>query len=78
MADDHAELEKRIRWMAQHVALEAADVDFESLTSIQQYLLMEQAALWVKFYQLYNAKHNIVEAQVDDSIFGFGEDSSDG
>lgn len=74
MSDEHAELEKRIRWMASHVAVEAANVDFESLTSIQQYLLMEQASLWVKAYQKYNAKFNIVEAQVDDSIFGFGDD----
>lgn len=78
MADDHKELEARIRWMATQVVKQEGNLEFDELDPVQQYLIMEQAALWIKYYQQYNAKFNIVEAQVDDSIFGFDEEDKDG
>jgi hypothetical protein len=64
---------ERVRWMATEIAKDAG-IDFDELSGTQQFLLMEQALMWSNAYGKYNAMNNIVEAQVDDSIFGFDKE----
>lgn len=62
------------------VACEAVELSgqvWDELSAIQQYLALESVTQWEILFQSYNARHNIVEAQVDDSIFGIGEDESE-
>lgn len=69
--------EHRIHEVAREMVKEAGQ-EWEDYPAFQQFLLMETATIWEKRFQAYNARHNIVEAQVDDSIFGFGKDDGDG
>lgn len=69
--------EERIHEVTQDMVMEAGH-NWEDIPAFQQFLLLETSTVWEKRFQAYNARHNIVEAQVDDSIFGFDGDEAIG